>query len=894
MTTLLSSGSSIGSPPVTQTQDPLLIGAGDALPSVAQAGGKAATLARLAAEGLPVPDWCVITPAAFAASLEPVAQARLAEATTAQAVAVALDGLALAPQVDAALQAALRDLAPDGAALAVRSSAVEEDSAGHSFAGQLESYLNVAPADVARRVVDVWRSGFAPRVYAYRAERGLAGLPAAPAVLIQRMVPATAAGVAFSADAVSGRRGVVVVAAVAGLGDTLVGGEQSGDSWQVDRAGAIIAATLHDPARPVLNDTQVQAVAALARRCAARQGRPQDIEWAWAGDQLYLLQARPITTLADLPDPDGVQTVWDNSNIIESYGGMTTPLTYSFARRAYEEVYQEFCRILGVPRAAIQTHQPVFANMIGLIRGRIYYNLLNWYRVLALLPGFKANRRFMEQMMGVKEPLPESVAAGLAQTTWQQRLADRLYLARTVLGLLAAYARLDAAKRRFYARLDAALGQARPDLSGQRADELVAYYHTLDSQLLHHWDAPLINDFFAMIFYGVLRRLTGQWCGDVEGTLQNDLLTGEGGMISAEPAARVRALAGLAVHAEAAQPGLVALLETGSRRQIETAIAALSSLAAAYQDYLQRFGERCLNELKLESATLHDDPLPLLRAVGRLARQQLVDPAALPAAGGQTHLRRHAEQRVAAALAGKPLRRWLFGWVLKNARRSVRDRENLRFERTRVFGRARQIFRELGQRFYAGGFLDDPADVFYLEVDEICGVVEGTATSTDLRGLAALRRAEFAAYAALPAPDARFATLGMVHQGNRFQAALPAIPPGAEIDGEWRAGLGCSPGRVQGRARVVRNPLDAELAAGDIVVAEHTDPSWILILPLAAGLVVERGSLLSHAAIVARELGIPAVVGLAGAPAWIADGTWVEVDGSAGVVRKLPSPNNSA
>lgn len=880
-------------PPVStvfaaQPPTPLVIGMGDALPAVSQVGGKAATLARLAAEGLPVPGWCVVTPAAFVASLGPAATAALAQAITPDAAAVALAGLALAPQVAAALHAALGRVAADGAVLAVRSSAVEEDSAGHSFAGQLESYLDVAPEDVARRVVDVWRSGFAPRVYAYRAERGLAGPPTAPAVLIQRMVSATAAGVAFSADAVSGRRGVAVVAAVAGRGDALVSGAQSGDVWQVDRSGAILARTLHDPAQPVLGDAQVQAVAALARRCAALLGRPQDIEWAWAGDRLYLLQSRPITTLTDLPDPDGVQTLWDNSNIVESYGGTTTPLTYSFARRAYEEVYQEFCRILGVPRPVIQAHQPVFANMIGLIRGRIYYNLLNWYRVLALLPGFKANRRFMEQMMGVKEPLPDSVAAGLAQTTWQQRLADRFYLARTVLGLVISFARLGGAKRRFYVRLDAALGPDRPDLSDRRADELVAYYHTLDSQLLHHWDAPLLNDFFAMIFYGVLARLTVAWCGDAEGTLQNDLLSGEGGMISAEPAARVRALAELAARAEVGQPGLVALLETGSRRQIESAMAALPMLTAAYQDYLNRFGERCLNELKLESATLHDDPLPLLRAVGRLARQRLLDPAALPAAR-QPQLRAKAEARVAAALAGKPLRRSSFAWVLRNARRHVRDRENLRFERTRVFGRARQIFRELGLRFYANGLLDDPADVFYLEVDEVCGVVEGTATCADLRGLAALRRAEWARYAALPAPAARFATLGMVHQGNRFQAERPAVPAAMDVPGEWRVGLGCSPGRVQGRARVVRNPLEAGLAAGDIVVAEHTDPSWILILPLAAGLVVERGSLLSHAAIVARELGIPAVVGLTGAPGWIEDGAMIEIDGSSGVVRRLPA-----
>jgi pyruvate,water dikinase len=851
-------------------------------------GGKAATLAALQAAGLPVPAWLVVTPAALAASLEPVAAADLAAATTPTEAAAALAGLHLPADLAAALTAEVTALAPPGTQLAVRSSAVEEDSGGHSFAGQLESFLNVPPAEVAARVLDVWRSAFAPRVYAYRRERSLAGPPARPAVLVQRMVPAGCAGVAFSADAVSGQRGVAVVAAVAGLGDALVGGAQVGDSWRVDRSGTLIARMLQDPAHPVLTDAQVQAVAGLARRCAAVLGRPQDIEWAWAGETLWLLQSRPITTLADLPDPDGVYTLWDNSNIIESYGGMTTPLTYSFARRAYEEVYQELCRILGVPRGAIQANQPVFANMIGLIQGRIYYNLLNWYRVLALLPGFKANRRFMEQMMGVKETLPDSVATTLAQTTWQQRMADRLHLARTLLGLLIAYFRLPARTQRFYARLEKALGEGRPDLSGQRADELVAYYHALDSQLLHSWDAPLINDFFAMVFYGLLRRLVARWGRDGAGTLQNDLLTGQGEMISAEPAGRVAALAQAVVAASAVQPTLIDLLLSGDARQIEAALAAFPDLAAGYAAYLDRFGDRCLNELKLESPTLFDDPLPLLRAVGRLARQLATAPAALPATGVQSDVRARAEAQMAADLARQPLRRAIFAWVLRNARARVRDRENLRFARTRVFGRARQIFRELGQRLYADDRLDDPRDIFYLEVAEICGFVEGTATCTDLRGLVALRKAEFARYAELPAPPARFATTGAVHQANRFHAE-PAAAPAPADTARQVMGLGCSPGRVQGRARVVHDPLAAELSAGDIVVAEHTDPSWIMILPLAGGLVVERGSLLSHAAIVARELGIPAVVGVTGATSWLLDGEPVEVDGAAGIVRKLGS-----
>jgi phosphohistidine swiveling domain-containing protein len=860
--------------PAAQRADPALL------------GGKAAALAQLYAAGLPVPPFVVVTTAGGRASLDDASGAEVSLTLSAEAVAKIVEGAKLSPQLAAALEALLVTLAPGGSAFAVRSSAVEEDGGENSFAGQLSSFLNVPHDQVAARVTDVWRSAYRPSVAAYRRERGLIGAPQLPAVLIQPMVAAQTAGVAFSADPVSGRRGVAVVAGVRGLADGLVTGTESGDSWQVDREGVLLQRAVADASQPVLDDATVQAVAALARRCAAFFSRPQDIEWAVAEGKLFLLQSRPITTLAALPDPDGVYTLWDNSNIIESYGGMTTPLTYSFARRAYQAVYQELCRILGVPRSVIQANQGVFANMIGLVHGRIYYNLLNWYRVLALLPGFKANRRFMEQMMGVKESLPPDIVANLAQTTWRDRMVDRLYLARTVVGLLAAYAGLGGRQRRFYARLDEALGEGIPDLSAWRADELVAYYRRLESNLLPKWDAPLVNDFFAMIFYGLLRQLTTTWCGDEAGTLQNELLMGQGGMISAEPAARVRVMAQLASSAQHADPNFLATLASDDRRAIDAALARHPAFAHAYQEYLDRFGERCLAELKLESATLHDNPLPLLHAVAQLA-QQPVAPVTVDHEAGMA-ARSRAEAQVDAALEGKPLRRAVFGWVMKNARERVVARENLRFARTRVFGRARQILRGLGERLYAATLLADPMHVFYLTVDEICGWVEGTTVGENLAALVQVRRVEYAAWSTQPPLPARFATVGAVYEGNHF-TATPSATTEIAADAEVMRATGAASGRVVGRARLVRDPLTAKLNAGDIIVAEHTDPSWIMILPLAGALVVERGSLLSHAAIVARELGIPAVVAATGALAWLREGERVEVDGGAGTVRRLDS-----
>ncbi|HES76906.1 MAG TPA: phosphoenolpyruvate synthase, partial [bacterium] len=279
-------------------------------------GGKATALARLSAAGLAIPDWFVVEPAAFEASL--LAPLPETEVEVAQVLRALTPSAAL---LDALKQ---RLLLAGGGHWAVRSSALDEDGAQHSFAGQLESWLNVPAEEVAQRVVDVWRSGFAARVWAYRREAGLPPRPHPPAVLVQRMIDAEAAGVAFAADPVNGRRDVAVVSAVHGLGTALVGGEADADTWRVDEAGSIIefspadmhiahrcdaeasdglrVETLSGVGAP-LSDAQVREVATLARAASRYFERPQDIEWAMADGRLYLLQSRPITALGALADP---------------------------------------------------------------------------------------------------------------------------------------------------------------------------------------------------------------------------------------------------------------------------------------------------------------------------------------------------------------------------------------------------------------------------------------------------------------------------------------------------------------------------------------------------------------------------------------------------------------
>lgn len=799
-------------------------------------GGKAAALARLIKLGFDVPPFFAIDPA----TVNP---------------AIALD-----------LGDALCRLG--GGPYAVRSSGREEDGAAHSHAGQFLSVLNVPAADVAAAVRRVWESGQTESLKAYRASRGLDPQGGAPAIVVQRMVPARAAGVAFSADPVSGRRDRIVISATGGLGDRLVGGEIDGEQYMVDaRSGKLITAPPSEtPVALSLND--VAAVTALAQHVATKSGTPQDIEWAFDGDRLYLLQARAITTaLRAAPNADTTITIFDNSNIVESYPGFVSPLTFSFAQYAYARVYRAFLAVCGVDQSTIRANTATLENMLGRIDGRVYYNLINWYRLLAMLPGFSLNRGHMETMMGVGEPLPGDIADALAPPPAKGVAAVREWarVARMVGKLTFEAVRLPRTINRFYTRLNAALATERSVIGKMNLSELAHYYRGIEATLLDRWDAPLINDFLCMIAFGGSRKLTERWLGDAGIALHNDVMIGQGDIISAEPPQRIARMGRLI----AGDSGLIDALARGDR----AALSLNPGLAAEVAAYIAKFGDRCTEELKLESITLEENPSPLLASIAAAARQQ---PAAPKRDGGGIG-------RLDALLSGKPIKRAVLKRVLSFAKAMVRNRENLRFERTRIFGQARRVFLAIGKQLHAYDRLDDPRDIYFLTVQEILGSIEGFGLDRDLKALTAMRKQQremdlLAAY-----PGDRISISGAI---ITYEAA--AVTPVAAATGAHQfKGTGCSAGVITAKARVIRDPLIEHLERGEILVAQHTDPGWIALFTNASAIVVERGSLLSHSAIVARELGIPCVVGLKGAMTEITSGDRLEVDGATGVVRKL-------
>ena len=576
-----------------------------------------------------------------------------------------------------------------------------------------------------------------------------------------------------------------------------------------------------------------------------------------------LLQSRPITSLRAMADPDGGLTIWDNSNIAESYSGVTTPLTFSFARGDLREVYRQFCRMMGVPERVIAGQRgdlPEHArpgSRPGLLQP------LNWYRVLALLPGFQVNRRFMEQMMGVKEALPDALAGEIAAI--EREAARSTRCTAIAHGWRPRRESPDAQSpdRRLLRPARRALAPPAPPLDDRRLDELVAHYRDLERRLLLSWDAPLVNDFFAMIFYGVLRSLVDAVVRRPRGHAAERSARRRRGhrqrgagrrmqrLAPASPAARRADRCGCSRH---------------GRRDPGRARPAHPEFVAQYNEYLAKFGDRYLNELKLESATLHDDPLPLFRAVGR-SRSSLPRPA------GPTCPRRpvrrpigsaiESKRRVRETLAAHPLRRLIFGWVLA-ARRAASAIARTCASSAPGFSAASAASSSRS----AGGstrsdLLDDAARRLLSRGRRGAGVRRGP--RHDDRPAAAWRRCASASSrlrATAPPPDDRFETRGPVYHGHDFRRAARA--PAAESGRRAARPRLLARHRSRTGARRDRSARRRIAEPRAILVAEHTDPGWIMVFPAARGLLVERGSLLSHAAIVARELGIPAIVSLPG------------------------------
>lgn len=858
-------------------------------------GGKASAFAKLSVADVNIPPWFVVSPFAFEESLSKRQQEMLKENNQDKFLR-SLKHMSISEKVKKELNNMLEKMG-NVSYFAVRSSAVDEDGQENSFAGQFESYLYVKEEDLEKYIIKVWQSAFSNRVLEYRKLNKLNSLPTVPAVLIQKMINSEKAGVAFAIDPVEGNLNNVVINAVYGLGTILVGGDVSADTYKVNKNnGQIVENVVKKETQQVLvngkvenksvnekqqnvsvlTKKQVLNIQALVTKTSEFFGGFQDIEWGIENGQLYLLQSRPITTIQNIKFDSGTLNIWDNSNIAESYPGETTPLTFSFIRKAYEGSYIQLCRIFKTPEEKIKENNYIFSHMLGFINGRVYYNLLSWYKLIQLLPGYKFNRNFMEQMMGVKESLSEEILP-IKENNTGDKIKDFFNLIYACLNFGKQYFVLENTIEKFYSRLNIVF-VSEEELKNMTLDELCQYYLNLENKLLYSWDAPLINDFFAMIFFGMLRKITNDWeigknIEDVN-TFYNDLICSSGDIISAQPVKIMKEIAKNIIG----DNEFIDILLKEDVRMIENYVQEKNYLDFKMQieDYINKFGDRCLEELKLETETLHDNPITLYRSIGSIAFK-LTQNVVLET--DSDLIRKKAEKKIDDIFKGKFIKGNVYKYIVRKTRTLITNRENLRFERTRLFGHIRKLYLEIGQRLTSYNLIENKKDIFYLELEDILGFADGTGTIKNLKELIKLRKEDLTN---LSIPDDRFDTYSTVNFGNDYKGKVETENITSDLKG-----LGCCTGIVEGVVRVVTDPKNIQLQKDEILVAERTDPGWIMLFSTAKGVLVEHGSLLSHVAIVVRELGIPSIVSVNNLTKIVKDGDRIKFNGATGEIEIL-------
>ncbi len=888
-------------------------------------GGKGRGLVTLERIGQPVPSWYAVTTDAFRTAFELgglvgriAARLDLVDVLSVEALRSAVEeirgwvlSLELPPSLEREIARAHQDLGFVDALVAVRSSAVDEDGANGSFAGLHDSFLAVRDLQaVLAAVRGVWASAWSERALALRLARKLPFSEIEMAVVVQRMIPARVTGVLFTAHPATGNVHQIVISSLYGMGEGLVNLGLEADRYTVEKADLSIQTVVAEKRNqavpgvvpgqvdmsPVpadqqraesLDRAQVLALARAGLAIERHFGRPQDIEFAFdAEGKLFILQTRPIVTVEEYGPAAGQRIFWDHQNWAENYPELTLPMTYSVTRRMEKVTYRSFAEIMRIPRDTIETYQTEHETSLGYIGGRVFTHGQNRYRLLSRIPGIGFRREALLALLGVR---PQEVDREIDEVefTFRRRWAvefpallkligglgsDFLRVHRLVEGLLES-------ARQFQRRCGAI------DFRSLHPHELIAIYSEVETRLVSRWKAPLINVLCLRFSWVVLKKLCAAWCGDAEGSLAQQLLRGEESSESGRP---VRMLLDLA-YAANRQPELRELIRSGSPEDLALKIPTdprFADFAAAVESYLDLYYFKGLHEMKMEDVTFRDRPEFLYRAIqGYLAQDDLeaLDPQAW--LKRERQVRQEAEARAFSALGWGP-RRFVFRRLLVNVRSLDRHREQFKFMRLQLMGLLRELLRALSERFAAEGILDQPRDIFYLTLEEILDYVRGTSVTTNLRGLVTLRRIELAPWEN-ESPGDQFETYGMVYHKNIYNSRSETEQHAAE--GRLQ-GTGCCPGNVTGTVRVLRTAEGAPRLSGEILAVERIHTGWLPLLPTVLGLLVERGEILSHSATVAREMGIPTIVGIPGLLASVRDGSRVTMDGSAGTVTLLSDP----
>ncbi|QCB98784.1 pyruvate kinase [Arthrobacter sp. PAMC25564] len=859
-------------------------------------GGKALNLGKLVAAGLPVPRGFCLTTSAYRMAAPPELDALAAHLDGAgpekapageelgELARRAREMVVTAPiphEVDAAVRKAYAGLGASPA-VAVRSSATAEDLPLTSFAGQQDSYLDIVGADaVVQAVRRCWASLWTERAVAYRSANGVSHRDAGLAVVVQDVVHAAAAGVLFTANPVTGTRTETVIDASPGPGQAVVSGAVNPDHFVVETATGQVL--LRSPGgkepgrRPSLVDAQIRELTSLGDTVQRLFGTPQDIEWVIdAGGKLWLTQSRPITTLYPLPDPAAA----------EPSGSESRPA-------AGTRVYLCGTLLQGLTRPIT----PMGLSVLGAVRNRKgpwqYVNPgLRMYVDLTPLVHNKYGRSYLQRILPLADgrsgavfpALLEDPRFSVSKRTLRQSLAKAgaargipssegtdsvLLVLRLLPALIGAALRPEAELARAQAygkRLDAELALPEPATAFRRLDHTQRILdRTVDGLILATLPGPSVG----YIMLAVARRLLR---GIAKPRELEAVLRGLPHNVTTEMDLELWQLS-VAIGADPASRE-VFLAKNPEELAAGFAAGTLPAVAqAGLSGFLARYGHRAVAEIDLGMPRWSEVPDHILGMISNYLRVED------PEQGPDRQFARavdHAEDRirdlVQRARARSRLRARLVELCLHRARQLSGLRELPKFFIVQALAAMRRQLLLIGSELAGAGAVAAADDVFFLDFDEVRVGLRGA----DLKGLVRDRRRLYSN----ELRRRRIPRL-LLSDGTDVEAALMAKSPASGA----LAGTPASAGTATGRVRVIMDPVGAHLEPGEILVAPSTDPGWTPLFMTAGALVMEMGGVISHGAVVAREYGIPAVVGVPDATTRLRTGQIVTVDGAAGTVR---------
>ncbi len=674
---------------------------------------------------------------------------------------------------------------------AVRSSSESEDGDTESHAGQFLTLLNVHKNDLkdaVQRVLDSGkRSGSEMRV------------------IIQEMIDSDVSGVMFTANPLGILNEAVIVLGK-GLGENVVEDRVNTTSIYYNLDDDIFYHERQEDS--VLPDKEtVRSLIGYAKKIRDLFQKEMDIEFAVKDGSIYILQARPITTLHYEK-----KIILDNSNIVESYPGISLPLTQSFVKEIYRDIFRAMVLRLTGNKALVKRMEPVFSDMVMEANGRVYYNISNWYNVLSLMPFSWKIISVWQEMLGVEK---KEISVDFRATALEK--------SRVLFSFLKYLHSTPYEMEKLNEKFSALYPQYIRRIRGARSiSELLQVYDDIDNELIPLWDITLINDMYAFIYTHFAAKRHPDEIADIK-----DL----------ESMRPVRALN--EVIRIAAAKGM----DSGDYK-------------AQRERYINKYGDRCLEELKLETRTYRTDP----ELLDKYVKSRLKEKAA------------ESPRRVEKADVS---------FTVKRAKTGIANRERSRMNRTRIFGMVRYIVLSIGKILKEQGKLAHERDVFYLTLKDIRDEAVSPKRSEEYMRLVSDRKRKYKAYSAIPAYSR------LVYGDRIVSKNVTDISVGFASESRVLSGISSSPGCVTGEVIVIENADHLIDTKGKIIVTKMTDPGWVFLIKPSLGIIAEKGSMLSHTAIITRELHKPSIVNVKDAAKILKTGDRITLDAFNGTVTFL-------